>query len=152
MSRRRRSNQSKQLTTQNNNRPSRNIERGAEIIHQEAHFFNGPIPPAEELEKYSDIIPDGANRIMLMAEQQAQHRIELENKVINNDISNSRLGMIFGFILQLVAIVGSVIIAITQSMWEGMLMAIGVIVIGIVNLRLAKQDREKELSRHKDVQ
>ena len=60
--------------------------------------------------------------------------------------------MIFGFILQLVAIVGSVIIAITQSMWEGMLMAIGVIVIGIVNLRLAKQDREKELSRHKDVQ
>ena len=149
---RRRTNKNRQLTPQNNNRPSRTTERGAAIIHQESHYFNGPIPPAEELEKYSDIIPDGANRIMLMAEQQAQHRIELEKMVINNDISNSRLGMVFGFILQFATIVGSVIIAITQSMWEGMLMAIGVIIIGVVNFRMVKQDREKELNRHKDVE
>src|SRR5690242_17849317 len=43
----------------------------------------GPLPDPEALARYGEIIPDGANRIMKMAEEQAKHRIQLESSVIN---------------------------------------------------------------------
>jgi uncharacterized membrane protein len=47
----------------------------------------GPLPNPETLAQYNDIIPDGADRIMKMAEGQASHRQKLEEYVIK---TNSR--------------------------------------------------------------
>lgn len=63
--------------------------------------FQGPIPPPAILENYNAIIPNGAERIMAMAEKQAEHRQILENKVISSDILNSRLGLVFGLTIGL---------------------------------------------------
>jgi uncharacterized membrane protein len=63
--------------------------------------FQGPLPPPTTLEKYNDIIPNGAERIMKMAEDQSKHRQDIEKKAISSDITNSRLGLIFGLTIGL---------------------------------------------------
>jgi len=65
--------------------------------------YSGPIPPAQELGEYDRIIPNGADRIMSMAEREQAHRHDLErrdadrlDRVVDNDILLSRRGQQFG--------------------------------------------------------
>jgi uncharacterized membrane protein len=77
------------------------------LVSQSAQF-SGPIPPPAVLEKYNEIIPNGAERIMAMAENQSAHREWLEKRVIDGDVASRTRGSWFAFILSLVAIVGGV--------------------------------------------
>ncbi|HQH25465.1 MAG TPA: DUF2335 domain-containing protein [Bacteroidales bacterium] len=45
------------------------------IIISSYQAYSGPVPAPEALEKYNQVIPDGADRIMKMAENQSNHRI-----------------------------------------------------------------------------
>lgn len=44
------------------------------VARQQTIAFSGPIPPPELLSKYGEIIPNGADRILQMAEKQSTHR------------------------------------------------------------------------------
>ncbi len=61
--------------------------------------WQGPLPPPDVLREYNEIIPNGAERIFKMAENQSQHRLSLEKDVINKEQNQSSLGQIFGFII-----------------------------------------------------
>ncbi len=50
------------------------------------HSFSGPIPPPSILKGYNDIVKDGADRIMSMAEKQSGHRIALEDHAIREEL------------------------------------------------------------------
>jgi len=63
--------------------------------------FSGPLPPPEILVRYNDGIPNGAERIMVMAEKQQDHRIYLEGFVITRDSKRADLGLVLGFVLAL---------------------------------------------------
>lgn len=78
-----------------------------------AASFSSPLPPPEILEKYGQIIPNGAERIMVMAEAQSAHRRDLEKTVMATDSRNSFLGLIFGLTIGLVTILtgGAIIYA-----------------------------------------
>src|SRR5712692_7394312 len=67
-------------------------------VHHESIFF-GPLPPPEALGKYEGVLPGAADRIMTMAEKQAEHRQKLESKVVGYNTFNERLGMIPTFIV-----------------------------------------------------
>lgn len=71
-----------------------------------ASTFSGPLPPPSILGEYNEIISNGAERIMKMAENQSSHRIEIEKHAIKEEINQSRNGQVFGFIL---AILGMLI-------------------------------------------
>lgn len=43
--------------------------------------FLGPLPPPETLAQYEQVLPGSAERIMVMAENQAEHRQSLEETV-----------------------------------------------------------------------
>lgn len=80
--------------------PERDRERAMSaltIIRQES--FAGPIPPPQVLKGYEDILPGSADRILKMAENQQQHRIEIEKKAISSQSENSKRGQIFAFIV-----------------------------------------------------
>ena len=64
----------------------------------------GPIPDPETLRAYSEIIPNGAERIMAMAEQQASHRMGLEKTVISGQIRQSNTGQFLAFFIGIVAL------------------------------------------------
>lgn len=73
-----------------------------------AQSFSGPLPPPEMLRKYEEVIPGSADRIISMAERQGEHRQGLELRVVSSNITNEKIGMIFGFIICLVAISGGI--------------------------------------------
>ncbi|MBC8182970.1 DUF2335 domain-containing protein [candidate division KSB1 bacterium] len=68
------------------------------------YSYIGIIPPPDDLREYDKIIPRGADRIMIQAEQQSAHRIELEKRAINSQISQSRTGQWMAFIIALVSL------------------------------------------------
>ena len=47
--------------------------------------------------KYNETIPDGANRILKMAENQASHRQELESFVVRTNARRAYLGVVCAF-------------------------------------------------------
>src|SRR3989338_3375865 len=71
------------LSEQNKNSEA----RGMLVQHQE---FSGPLPPPEVLRQFDQVVPGAAERIIKMAEQQFAHRTELEKKVIDSDIRQSK--------------------------------------------------------------
>lgn len=75
---------------------------------QQMQIRSGPLPVPEELQRYEDICPGAADRIINMAESQGKHRRELEAKVTKADIWDGHMALIFAFILTLVCFVGGI--------------------------------------------
>jgi uncharacterized membrane protein len=72
----------------------------------QAEFFSGPIPPPSYLARYNEVVPQGADRILAMAERQSKHRELLEAQVVAGNLSSQKRGSVFAFIIALVAILG----------------------------------------------
>ncbi|EPM1459856.1 DUF2335 domain-containing protein [Elizabethkingia anophelis] len=85
----------------------------------QASHYSGPLPRPEDMEKYNQIIPNGADRIMQMAEKQNDHRISIEKQAVAANNSDSRLGQIFAFILALFCIGSSVYLGMNGQPWLG---------------------------------
>src|SRR5690606_29631697 len=66
-----------------------------------AQMHVGPLPAADELRKYNDVLPGLANRIVVMTESQSAHRQKIENKKINFRF----LGQVFAFVICMTAII-----------------------------------------------
>ena len=92
--------------------------------------FSGPLPPPELLGQYNAIIPNGAERIMEMAEKQHSHRISLESFVIAQDFKRANLGLILAFVIALVTLIGSF-----WLLWLGKtLYGLGLIIVELITL------------------
>jgi len=82
-------------------------------IHQESHehrvdINTTGIPSFRELAGYEETLPGAADRIFVMAEDQARHRRKLETKVIGGDDVRAYVGMGAGAVLQTLVIGGTV--------------------------------------------
>jgi uncharacterized membrane protein len=84
----------------NTNAPSRLLEREVSVVWQE-----GPLPPAEEIAKYNQIIPNGADRIMAMAEKEQAHRQAIESMVVKSVSSQNERGQWFAFSVSISALI-----------------------------------------------
>lgn len=71
------------------------------------NHHSGPLPSSETMVQYNSVIPNGADRIMIMAEKQQEHRMIIEKKAINSQLSQSKTGQIFGFVLCFLIIIAS---------------------------------------------
>ncbi|NQU88186.1 MAG: DUF2335 domain-containing protein [Mariniphaga sp.] len=71
--------------------------------HEELH--SGPLPAPQALREYNEIIPNGAERITTVFENQSNHRLSLETKVIGRQTFQSLLGQIFGFLIALICLI-----------------------------------------------
>mgnify|MGYP001591579865 CR=1 FL=1 len=136
-----------------NNHPAPQQNKGVVRREETRISFSGPLPPPNVLEQYDRIVPGAADRIIKMAEQQSQHRRELERKVIDSDVQNSKLGLIFGFIIGLVLISGGIFL-----IWKGYNLSgvlLGVVYVGsVVGIFVyGSWERRKEREhRHKEVE
>lgn len=91
-------------------------------------IHSGPIPHPETLQQYNDIIPEGAERIMRMAENQQAHRIEMEKTVIRRQSFQSLLGQIFGFLIGILGISWGGYLALHGREWTGVTIAGGTVI------------------------
>ena len=72
-------------------------------IRQETRH-SGPLPSPETLSQYNEIIPNGAERIMAMAEQQSAHRRNLEESVVTTQNKTSERGQLIAAALSVLLI------------------------------------------------
>lgn len=87
--------------------PLPNMDQNAFLLAQQK-YHSGPLPDPEELIRYNAAVPDAANRIIQMAENQASHRQNIEKSVVDTQNRNSTLGIIIGAILSLIIVISGV--------------------------------------------
>ena len=80
------------------------------VAATQTEMYKGPLPHPEHLAKYEKLYPGASEKIFVIFEKQANHRMGLEKTVIMANIANEKRGQHFGFILALMAIVGGVVL------------------------------------------
>ena len=78
-----------------------------QVITQQ-QTWTGPLPPPAALEHFNQIIPDGAQRIMQMVEQEQAHRISQDKTALNAEIADTRRGHWIGGLVSVGAIAASI--------------------------------------------
>ncbi len=80
--------------------------------------YSGPLPPPIHIKGYNNEIPNGGERLMRMVEKEAEqsieerkHRMNMEAKIITNRIRQTYLGYTLAFLLAIVIIGASVLLA-----------------------------------------
>lgn len=111
----------------------------------------GPLPDPQTLQSYADIIPDGANRVMKMAENQLEHRMYIEKKAIRGQLNQSNIGQILAFIIGIFAIGCGTYCIVSGHDWSGSILG-GAGVIGLVTAFIqGKKEQQKDLDRKKET-
>ncbi len=113
--------------------------------------YSGPIPPAEELQAYEQVIPGAADRIITMAEEEANHRRKMEDKMVDSSCGDSRLGLWLGFWVSLAALGLSGFIAYFSSPTAGSLLALASItsLVGVFVYGSRQQKRDSSQDKKK---
>ncbi len=94
-----------------NQLPPNNSEK---FIAAQFQHYQGPLPKPQDLHEYDQILPGSAERIISMWEEQVRHRHGLERSVIDSDVTNSKKGLMLGFVISVISIIaGSICI------WHG---------------------------------
>lgn len=75
---------------------------------EEQKAFSGPLPAPEDFLAYKNVMSDAPERILAMAERQAQHRIEIETKIVESGIKESKRGQALGAVIVIACLVCSV--------------------------------------------
>ena len=88
--------------------------------------WQGPLPPPEVLDKFNGVIPDGAARIMTMAEKEQAHRISIESQGVAANVDEARRGQLMGAVLSALCILGTILSVYLQADWRVSVALIGV--------------------------
>jgi uncharacterized membrane protein len=109
----------------------------------QAEFFSGPVPPPSLLAKYNEAIPDGAERILAMAERQSKHREILEAQVVAGNLESQRWGSRYAFVLALTAIVGGIFLIYSGRDASGLATLISALV-GLATVFFYSQNKQSK--------
>jgi uncharacterized membrane protein len=113
-------------------------------VKVEAASFSGPLPHPALLARYNELIPNGADRVMALAEKQSAHREKQEARVIDGNVRSQTRGSWFAFILSLVIVSGALYLLHQGKNIGGL----GAILAGIVPLAAvffySKREQAKE--------
>ncbi len=112
------------------------------IERSEIRMRSGPLPEPAELDAYNRIIPNGADRILKMAEAQSAHRIEIEKVVITSQQRQSFCGQLFGLLIGLSGLSLATYAAVTGQPWFGSIIG-GATLVSLVSAFLYTQTSQK---------
>ena len=118
-----------------------------EVAAASIRHFSGPLPPPEVLAAYNQILPGAAERILKMAEEQERHRHQIEARVVRSNTFAQTAGVIFGFILALIAIAGGIWLAYFGKSGAGLTTIIAAVAGLVATFIYGKHEQRRELSR-----
>jgi len=101
----------------------------------------GPLPPPAALEQFNQIIPNGADRIMRMVEQEQAHRIAHEANGLSATIRDTRRGHWLGGAISIAAIFGSAYTAYIGAHPAVSMALVGIPITTIINAILKNKSR-----------
>ena len=118
--------------------------------------FSGPIPPPDTLERYERLVPGGAERILRMAEQEAEHGRALQRATLDADVAaRSRAleiearGQLFALIVVVLGLAVTAALAATghetaaAAVGGATLVSLATAFIGTYRHHRAQQDQRK---------
>ena len=92
----------------------------------QAEFHQGPLPPAATFAQYDEVVPGAAERLLAMAEKDAEHVREVEMIAVRASRIEGVIARLAAAAVPIVAICGSVYVCIqTQTVWPGILLGLG---------------------------
>lgn len=117
------------------------------LLIQKASSFSGPIPPPEILKGYNEVLENGAERIIIMAEKQSEHRMQLENHAIKEQLKQSRRGQNFGFTMGIIGLALATILSLTghetvAGIFGGTTI-VGLTAVFVIGKRLQQKERSE---------
>lgn len=115
-------------------------------ISIERHEFSmrsSPLPDPSELATYNQIIPNGAERILKMAEDQSAHRIFIETTVVKSQQTQGFCGQLFGLLIGLTGIGCATFAAVSGQPWFGSIIG-GATLVSLVSAFLYSRHAQRK--------
>ena len=81
----------------------------------ESKVFQGPLPAPEDFKEYEAVLPGASKEILDMAKAQQEHRISMEHRIVDHEIKSEDRGQLYGFIIGLLCIGGSLFASYTGN-------------------------------------
>lgn len=106
---------------------------------QEVSRFTGPIPPPDLLAEYDQILPGLAERIVTMAEGEANHRRGIQRR----QMRLAEGGLVSAFVISMTVILGGILLVHEGATKEG----IGSIIAALTALLIVYLTRGKKQTR-----
>lgn len=94
--------------------------------------WSGPLPPPAALAQFNDIIPNGADRIMLMIEREQEHRLRYDDTMLTAARSDIKRGHLIGATLCALALGGAVVTAYLGAAPSVSIALVGIPVLGMI--------------------
>lgn len=135
------------MSRKNRNRGMAQSQSAELRVQAMMQAFSGPLPPPEALERYNQILPGAAERIIAMAESQHAHRQELEKHVIKSNVAAQKLGTILGFVVAMTVVLGGMFLVYEGKNGAG-LAAILTALASLVGVFVySKHEQQKDLAK-----
>jgi uncharacterized membrane protein len=126
-------------------------EPSGQLVYQ-SYGFSGPIPPPEIFAGYDKALPNGADRVMKMAEREQEHRHKIEEIIIRKESFEKRAGLVSAFTLAILALgVSAYLLIFTDKSGTGLtLFIIQFVGLALAFLRAKKQQAIDEAQESED--
>ncbi|GHT82864.1 hypothetical protein FACS1894137_02610 [Spirochaetia bacterium] len=76
--------------------------------------YSGPLPTASEFAAYDKALAGAAERLLVMTEQQAEHRRKMDEKIVDKSLRLNSMGQIISFIISIISL-GAVCLCVVLS-------------------------------------
>jgi len=107
----------------------------------------GPLPSPECLQEYNSVLPGLAERIVSMAEKQSNHRIKIEEIVIQSNVKESRLGQTYGLLIGLAGMAVTLTLALSGHDSVASIIGSSTLVSLVAVFVIGRRKQQKELER-----
>lgn len=117
------------------------VSQNAEIVHGDGtreqvelraeRYWSGALPRPEDFARYAEIVPDAPERILLMAEREQQHRINLEAQIVPANNAAGRRGQWLGAGISALALALAVVASHIGAPWQVSVAIVGVPVLSV---------------------
>ena len=115
-------------------KPNNNSSRQVVATQQ----WSGPLPPPSALQQFNEIIPNGAERILSMLEQEQSSRIDLEKNALAFQANDNRRAHYLGWSIAIAAIVACLVSVYIGAHWSVSIALVSLPVAAIIKAIIRK--------------
>ena len=115
---------------QRGNSPQRQGHQKVEV--RQVQQWSGPLPSPDALDRFNKIIPNGADRVVKMAEAEQAHRIDYERTGLTASTAEARRGQYVGGALSLAAIICAAYTSHIGAPWQVSVAFLSLPIMGMI--------------------